>query len=189
MEEARRISTDPAVNLALVHLPIPHPPGFYDRATGQVSARERNSYLDSLALTDRSLGELRRAMEEAGLWERTAVLVTGDHWWRAREQWLPQGGPATMNWHAEDDTIVPPTNEYRVPFILKMPGRARGVEYGPAFNTVLSHDLLLSILRGETNTPEDVAGWLDRHRAGGPSPYYDVLLDRLREKKERLWQH
>jgi hypothetical protein len=188
VDEALRIVADPGVNLAFVHLPIPHPPGFYDRKTGRYSPGERHSYLDSLALADRTLGDLRRAMEAAGLWETTAVLVTGDHWWRARESWAPQDGePPTINWHPEDATVFPPVDEYRVPFILKLPGP--GVEYGPAFNTTLGHDLVLSVLRGEVGTPEAAAGWLDRHRSVGPSPYYHVLVDRLREHKQRPWKN
>ncbi|MDQ3806391.1 MAG: sulfatase-like hydrolase/transferase [Acidobacteriota bacterium] len=180
MEEARRVSADPDIHLALVHLPIPHPPSFYDRGRGQLDAHGSHSYLDSLALADRSFGELRRALGEAGLWERTAVLISGDHWWRVRELYLPEDGQTTLQWHEEDETIIPPADEYRVPFILKLPGRTRGVEYGAPFNTVLSHDLVLSILRGEIDTPEAAAGWIDRHRSIGASPYYHVLLEQAR---------
>jgi hypothetical protein len=172
-EAARSIAADPSVHLAFIHLPVPHPPAFYDRARGRVEVGHRNSYLDSLALADRTLGELRRAMEEAGVWDSTAVLVSSDHWWRAKEVWSPETGDPTSRayWTEEDARTQQPTPDYRVPFILKLPGQASGFVYGPAFNTVLSHDLVLALVRGEVSTPEDAAGWLDQHRSFGVSPY------------------
>jgi Sulfatase len=185
LEDARRISTDPGIQLAFVHLPIPHPPGFYDRTQGRASPDRKNSYLDSLALVDRTLGELRRALEEAGRWDSTAVLVSSDHWWRAREMWSPvTGAPAARAfWNAEDEKILPRSPDYRVPFMLKLPGQTRGAVYAQPFNTVLSHDLILSILRGEMSSSEDAAAWLDRHRSIGVSPYYDSLIDAMKDKK------
>lgn len=170
----RAVAADPNLQLVLVHLPIPHPPNFYDRASGQFAYDAPRSYLDSLALTDRTLGELRREMEAAGLWDSTTVLVSSDHWWRAREVWAPVAGIPDNEpyWNPSDTALVPAETDYRVPFILKLAGQRRPLGYGPAFNTILSHDLVLAVLRGELATPEAVASWLDRHRSIGPSPYY-----------------
>jgi Sulfatase len=185
MEDARRISTDTSIHLAYVHLPLPHPPGFYDRAQGRIDVHRKSSYLDNLALADRTLGELRRAMEDAGVWDGAAVIVSSDHWWRARELWSPETGDPTgrVYWHPEDVEMQPPTPEYKVPFILKLPGRAGGTAYAPAFNTVVSHDLVLALLRGEVQSAESAAAFLDRHRSIGVSPYNNVLLDLIQIQK------
>lgn len=186
MEEARRIVTDPTVRLAYVHLPLPHPPGFYDRSRGRIDLSHKASYLDSVALADRAVGDLRRAMEQAGLWDASNVIVTSDHWWRAREVWSPETGDPTARvyWQEEDRLMLPATPEYRVPFILKPAGRAPApVSYAPAFNTFVSHDLVLSLLRGETRSAEDAARWLDQHRAVTVSPYNNVLLDKIQQQK------
>jgi len=98
-----------------------------------------SSYLDNLVLTDHTLGELRRAMETAGTWENTTVLITSDHWWRIR-------GKA----------------DHRVPFMLKLAGQKKPVVHEPAFNTVLTHDLLLALMEGELSDPDSVTGWLNR---------------------------
>jgi hypothetical protein len=55
--------------------------------------------------------------------------------------------------------------------LLKLKGQRAGVIYQPSFNTVLSQDLLLALLRGELSSPPDVTAWLDRHRSIGKSPY------------------
>jgi hypothetical protein len=53
--------------------------------------------------------------------------------------------------------------DHRVPFLLKLPGQKDGVVYDRPFNTVLSHDLLLAVLRGALRDPAAVAAWLDAH--------------------------
>ena len=139
------LATDPAVGFGLLHLPVPHEPPIYDRRSGAFSLRRPPGagYYDNLALADRSLGELRRAMEAAGTWMGTTLFVFGDHGRRA-----------------EGNRIDHPA----VPFILKLAGQAAPVRYEAAFNLVLVHDLTLAILTGEIDTTEQVSQWLDANR-------------------------
>jgi hypothetical protein len=55
--------------------------------------------------------------------------------------------------------------------MLKLKKQRASVIYRPSFNTVLSQDLLLALLRGELSAPPDVTAWLDRHRSIEKSPY------------------
>jgi Sulfatase len=164
--------TDPDLQLIMIHYPIPHPPGIYDRSKHDFSFNSSSGYLDNLSLADRALGELRKQMEQAGLWETTTVLVSSDHSlrgervWRNHAMWTPsitQEDPAVLN-SQEDE---------RVPFILKLAGQGRGVMYEAAFNTVVSHDLLLAFLSGQVQQAEDVVKWLDEHRSIAQSPYVE----------------
>jgi hypothetical protein len=45
------------------------------------------------------------------------------------------------------------------------------VRYDAPFNTVVTHDLLLALMRREVSTPVEVVSWLDRHRSIEQSPY------------------
>jgi hypothetical protein len=164
MEQARMALQRPELGLVLIHLSIPHPPAVYDRVTGDYALRTGLSYLDNLVLADRALGELRRALEESGTWERSAVLVTSDHGWR-RRTWERR-----RDWSDEDEQWSHRAG-YRVPFLLKMPGQAAPVPYDQPFNTVLTSELLLAVLRGEVRDAEAAAAWLDSHRSFGRSPY------------------
>ena len=157
-----RNSTDPRLGLVLIHWPVPHPPGIYDRATDDFSSE--GNYVDNLELVDRALGEIRTAMEDAGLWDKSVVLATSDHWWRS-EIWSVDTG-----WTEEEEALSKVT-DHRVPFMLKMAGQTETLEYEEVFNTVLTHDLLLAILREEVSTPREVADWLDRHRSIGETTY------------------
>lgn len=153
-ERAKRAAVDPGLGLTLIHLPIPHAPHSYDRSSGRFTLKNSpiRGYIDSLALTDVSLGELRRTMERARLWDNTTVLVTSDHPYR-------------------EAALLAGRNDPRIPFMLKLAGESAGFRYDPSFNTVLAHDLLLGVLRRELATVEDVAAWLDRNRSRYPGHY------------------
>lgn len=143
-EEAARLAADDAVGLVVVHLPVPHPP----------SVPPGETYLDNLAVTDESLSRLRRAMEGAGLWQRTALLVTSDHPIRAAF-WQSKA--------PEELEGIELTEDPRVPFLLKLPS-SEAVTYSPQFSTDLSADLVIEILAGKLRTHQEVSDWIAGRR-------------------------
>ncbi len=149
--QARAVVRKQDLNLTLIHFPIPHHPFIYDPARNVLSSATGNDYVANLELADRILGELRREMEAADSWSRTAVLITSDHWWR-------------------ESTPVNGRLDHRVPFLLKLAGQADGVTYPHAFNTVLTHDLVLAYLSGELSSKDDMIQWIERHRSFAESP-------------------
>jgi hypothetical protein len=165
LTQGQRLAADPGVGLVLVHLPVPHPVGIYDRARHDFKVSGESSYLDNLELADRALGELRQAMETAGVWDSSAIVVSGDHWWRA-EVWSRLDSVTQ-----EEAAVAPATPDHRVPFVVKLPGEKEPLAYQSEMNTILTHDLLLAVLRGEVRTPQEAAAWLDHHRSIGDSPY------------------
>jgi arylsulfatase A-like enzyme len=147
MREAKRLVVDRDFGFTLVHLPIPHAPHAYDRKTGTFTLGNSPiaGYIDSLALLDRSVGELRRAMENAGVWDSTTVLFTSDHGYR-------------------DAEALDGKTDSRIPYILKLASQKDAVTYAQEFNTVLTADLLLGVLRGEIGDPASAVAWLDHNR-------------------------
>jgi hypothetical protein len=170
--EAMALVRDPNIQLILVHYPIPHPPGIYDRSKHDFSFDSSSCYLDNLELADRALSELRQEMEKADLWESTTVLISSDHRLRADRVWQHH-----FIWQAPftkvDPVVFNSIKDERIPFVLKLAGERTGLSYEPPFNTVLSHDLILAILSGEISKEADVAKWLDQHRSIGESPYLE----------------
>ena len=165
LDSAKKAVVDLNLNLTLVHWPVPHPPGIYDRRADSYKIDGESSYLDNFPLADRALRELRNAMEDAGVWDETAVLVTSDHWWR-NDLWR-----SSHSWTSEDENSLPVEANHRVPFILKLQGQNKGLEYNGEFNTILTRDLLLSLLKAEVSSPENVVNWLDQHRSLEGNPY------------------
>lgn len=151
LETAKEIANNRQFQFVYVHLPTPHAPFAYNRKTGRfdLSNTPLMGYIDSLALLDRTLGELRQSMESAQTWDATTVLITTDHPYRQ----------ASLL-HGKFDP--------RIPFLLKLAGQHQGISYVTPFNTVLAQDLLLAILRGEVTDAAGAARWLDAHRSSEP---------------------
>lgn len=139
MSAAVEAVTDPEADLVWVHVPLPHPPWIFDRSQQRV-AYSRGGYEDNLVLADRTLGELRRAMDEAGLWRESTVVVTSDHWYREQE-----------------------SDDRRVPLMVRFPGE-EAWEYGvPEEITVVFH-VVRAVAEGQVRSAPGLARWLDARR-------------------------
>jgi arylsulfatase A-like enzyme len=128
----------------MLHLNVPHEPGIYDRDRGDFTLRppRGDPYVHNLALADRTLGEIRAAVERAGLWEKTTIMVFGDHGRRA----------------ADYITV----RDNRVPLMVKLAGQAEGVAVPGPVDLLKLHDLTLEILAGRITTADQVIAWLMR---------------------------
>jgi hypothetical protein len=149
MTESLSLATNTTYGLLLLHLPPPHRPGIYLPDKDQFSLLSQPAvpgYFNNLVLADRWLGKLRRALEDSGLWSQTWLLLSADHSWRA----------SSLYDHRRD---------LRVPFLLKTGGEPASMTYSSRFNTVLTRDLILAILRGQVGSRQDISAWLDAHRS------------------------
>jgi hypothetical protein len=157
VDNAASMLRDSAIGLVFLHIPVPHPPPIYDRRTQAFTLTNypHTGYFDNLALADRTLGEIRRTMEAAGTWEGATVLVTADHWFR-------------------DAPRIDGRTDHRVPFILKLGGVGDSMTYEERFNTVVIHDLVLSLLRGVIRTPKQVEDWLDQRPMSATDTMYSA---------------
>lgn len=143
-----------ALERVLLHLAVPHPPVIYDRFAAALTESGGGSYLDNLALADRTLGEIRRLLEQQGSWNETVLLVTSDHSYRVTS-WRP--------WQSDrEHGAIGRKPDRRVPFLLKLPGQDVPLTYTRPFNTIASHELLLALDHG-IGTPAEVVAWLDAH--------------------------
>ena len=149
---ARSYVADPNLDVIYLHWPIPHGPSVYDWRTGEFSSNPSapDWYDGNLALVDRTLAALRREMEEAGLWNRTVLIVSGDHPLR----------------HDSGPLIYTSPKSAHVPFLVRFPGEGHAEEYTAPLRTIITHDLILAILDREVESPAQVARWLN---SNGPS--------------------
>jgi hypothetical protein len=147
LASAVRMASDPDLGLIYIHFPVPHAPHAYDRVRNDFTKSNApfSGYADSLALADRMLGELRTGMMKAGLWDRTAVLVSSDHPYR-------------------NSRMVDGKSDERVPFLLKLPHQEQGYEYTTPLPTVESRRLVESILRSESPRLQDLLAQLQESR-------------------------
>ena len=146
--------TDPELRLILIHWPIPHEPVIFDRVTNNFATdlRSVDSY-DTLVLADHTLGLIRRAMEASGLWNKTTVIISADH------------GAKTFGVNGKRE-------ERRVPYMIKLSGQRKGKFVPNEISTIITHDLILSILFDELTSPQSVLDWLKQHAKFGRSPIF-----------------
>lgn len=128
-----------------LHVIAPHTPWIWDHEAQDYTLTEfsPDGMFFNLELADVMLGEIRDAMEKAGQWDSTAVIVTSDHVAQYRPRWIEE----------PEDT--------RVPFIVKLPGAPGGVSYDRAFNGIAVHDLASALLRDEITDYAGLVAWLD----------------------------
>ena len=169
-ENALRLVADPKLNVVYLHYPVPHMLTIYDRDTKTFSIDDGNNYFDNLLLVDRTIGEIRSALEHAGLWNRTALLITSDHPLRLDIY------RASPEWNAEQENAVSHAPERYIPYMLKLPGQAQGGRYSKAFNSVVTKDLLLALLSRKIVSPQDVIAWLDKSKTSGEHPSITAAL-------------
>jgi hypothetical protein len=152
---------DPAIGLVLLHLPVPHPPSIYSPSEGALAANGHMGYLDNIVLADRTLGLLRRSIEEAGLWDRSAVLVSADHGWRTSFWRSSPGWTAAEEAASHGDTSA-------VPFLLKLPGQTSGAVYHQPLPTIVTRRLINEILSRRLTDPAAIPAAIARIEADMP---------------------
>jgi len=159
-DHAYRYAADPRIDLLLVHVPAPHLLPIYNRRKANFDLDGDLDYFDNVALVDRTLGELRRAIAQAGLSDRTSLLVTADHGLR------PGAWIGRVGWTEELDRLTERKPPETVPFILKLAGQKQPVRVERPFSNVAAGDLALAVLGGKITTTEQAAAWMNQRAVG-----------------------
>jgi hypothetical protein len=131
------------IDLLYVHLPIPHAPFVYDAEAVSFTpfSFSLEGYFDDVVLADRILGDLRRELENAEQWETTHILISSDHAWRQSERF---------------DGI----KDTRVPYIVKLAGSSRPVDYDRPYDPLATTELIQALLRHEITVVEELEEWM-----------------------------
>ncbi len=145
---------DPSINFLFLHMPIPHPYGFYDRRK-KVFSTKHTSYIDNLALADLYLAHLRQLLEQNNQWDSATVIVMGDHSWRTSSIWKD-----SMTWTGEDE-LASHGGEFdpRPGYIVKLPNQQTPARIDQPFSAVSTRALLDALLQDHLQTPADLQTW------------------------------
>jgi hypothetical protein len=139
----------------LLHMPVPHPTGIYDRRL-KTYAVDRSNYVDNLALADAYLGRVRRELEAKGEWDGATVVVMGDHSWRTELLWKGH-----RPWSAEDEEASAAGVDARPAYAVKLPHQTRGAVIATSFAAVRTRALLGALLRGQIADADGLQRWVD----------------------------
>jgi hypothetical protein len=147
MAQAESLIEDARIRFLFVHLPVPHPPGIYDRVHHAI--RDHGTYLDNLVLADESLARLRSVIQSTPAAANTTLIVSSDHSWRTflwkySADWSDEGARASQG-----------RFDPRPVLIVTLPEGAGHVVAEPA-SALVVHRILDSVLRGQVHTPADM---------------------------------
>ncbi len=144
MEQASMAVRHGGRSFSFLHLALPHGPFFSLDADGNMVPLNTDvaGYEFGLEAADRAVGELRRAMEGAGVWEEALVVVTSDHPYRYQYA----GGYG--NGH--------------IPMMIKFPHQSTPVVSSHPFQAMETKNLIEDFMQGAVATPQRALAWLER---------------------------
>ncbi|MGH9628774.1 MAG: sulfatase-like hydrolase/transferase, partial [Bryobacteraceae bacterium] len=156
---SQRLAADPQFDFVVLHWPVPHPPGIYDRTRNRKQWTKKSNYFDNLELVDYTIGQVRQTMVEAKVWESTTLVLTADHPLR------PNLYAKHSYWTQEEETLARLRKAERVPFLVKLAGQRSGIEYQGNFDTLRTRALLTAMMQGSVSSAEQVIEWLGRQQS------------------------
>jgi len=137
MRWSHELIDDEKIGFVFLHLPLPHPFGFYNRKTGQLGVD--GTYLDNLALTDRSLGQIMQWIGETRLASQTTVIVCSDHSWRV-PIWR-------LSLTKEEKAALRGTFDPRPVLMVHFPGENVPETVSSPFPAIQEHEMVERMLR------------------------------------------
>jgi len=150
---------DPSIDFLFLHMPIPHPYGFYDRKQKAFSSRH-TSYIDNLALADIYLAHVRQILDRQHQWDSTTLLVMGDHAWRTSFIWAN-----SATW-SEEDAAASHGGEFddRPAYLLKLPHQHTPARIDQPFDAVHTRVLLDALMADRLSSPADLSEWVTQQK-------------------------
>jgi hypothetical protein len=146
---------DRSYGFVLLHLPLPHPQGIYDRSTGKFTIADSFSYIDNLALADKCLAGILQTLKQTGQLDSSTIVLMGDHSWRTKLEWKHLPG-----WTREDE-LASHGGQYdpRPVYLVKLPNQTTSARIDTPYQTVNTRKLFDALMAHQINTPADLATW------------------------------
>ncbi|MEO6802341.1 MAG: sulfatase-like hydrolase/transferase [Granulicella sp.] len=136
------LQTDQA-DFIFLHLSIPHSPNIWSRLNDNYTQTCGSSYLDNLALADRSLGRILGILKSSPRWNDTTLIVQGDHSWRIDLwNWMPA-------WTAEDEVASRQVYDPRPALLIHQAGQTQPQLHATAWSLLQVHDVVEAVLAGK----------------------------------------
>ena len=139
------LHTDQA-DFVFLHFAVPHSPNIWSRIRNDYTQSCDSSYLDNLALADRILGNVVDTLQSSPRWNRTTVIVQGDHSWRIDAwNWLPA-------WTEEDDAASRNFFDQRPAVIIHQAAQTQPQTVSSEWPIIRIHDVVEQTIHGRPLT-------------------------------------
>nr|MDP9122007.1 sulfatase-like hydrolase/transferase [Acidobacteriota bacterium] len=131
-------------DLVFIHLAIPHSPDIWSRIRDDYTQSCGSSYLDNLALVDKTLGRMLSILSASPRWNNTTLIVQGDHGWRLDAwNWRP-------TWTPEDEAASRGVFDPRPALLIHQPGQTQPGSIVKPWPVVQVHTVVEEAIRGHT---------------------------------------
>ncbi len=148
MSHTQTLIADDQLRFLFLHIPVPHPPGIYDRQRHIL--RPSGNYLDNLVLADDTLGVLMREIAATPSAGQTTVIVSSDHSWRI-PLWLP-----AQSWTSEEELASGAKFDERPVLLIHFPDQKAGSDIHAESSEMLEHGIIAGMLLGQIHNPNDL---------------------------------
>lgn len=162
MDNSYKLIQNNRIHFIFVHLPIPHPPGLYNRATHKLCAC--GNYLDNLVLADDTLGLLEKTIDQTPWANQTTLIVSSDHSWRIP---LWRGGD---DWTPEEEAVSRGRFDTRPVFLVHFPGQTAPFDIAGPTPEMTEHDIVADMLQNKINSPQDLLAFVHAQNPQSVSP-------------------
>lgn len=156
MAQSETLLRDPRIRFVMLHLPVPHTPGIYDRQRHALVAG--GNYIDNLVLADETLGQLMSLLQSTPDAAETAVIVSSDHSWRV-DYWKKQ-----PDWTAEEKRVSDEKFDTRPVLMVHLPGTEDAQIVSQPVSAMIVHSILEAMLRGQLHSSVDTAALVGRQQ-------------------------
>jgi Sulfatase len=148
---------DGSEGFVLIHFPLPHPEGIYNRMTGELTTDPASSYIDNLALADKYLAHVRSILAQSGQWDSSTIVIMGDHGWRTG-LWR-----VTPGWTQEEERATGGGDfDERPAYIVKLAGQQKGAVIDTPFRAVQTRKLMDALFAQKIQSQEDLSAWVQQ---------------------------
>lgn len=144
-----------SIRFLFIHLPVPHPPGIYNRETHTLGVK--GTYLDNLVLADKTLGQLLGLIQRTTAASRTTFIISSDHSWRV-DMWR-----VDPSWTLEEQRASKGRFDRRPVLMIHFPGCDSSELRSEPFPELGINGMLQAMLKDKLSSQTDMNRWLMQH--------------------------
>jgi hypothetical protein len=156
MAQSESLLRDQRIRFVMLHVPVPHPPGIYDR--NQHALVAGGNYIDNLVLADDTLGKLMKVIRSTPDASETSVIVSSDHSWRV-DYWKN-----VFDWTPEETRVSGDRFDQRPVLMVHFPGGDNGQVIAQPLSAMVVHTILEAMLQGQVHSAGDIGGHLEKNK-------------------------
>jgi hypothetical protein len=149
MTQSESLLRDQRIRFVMLHLPVPHTPGIYNRSGHELVPA--GNYIDNLVLADDTLGRLMKLIQSTPDAAETSVIVSSDHSWRVTD-WKK-----LSDWTPEEERISGERFDPRPVLMVHLAGSEEGRIVARPTSAMVVHSILDAMLHGQAETPSAIA--------------------------------